>query len=577
MADSDKPKSNKPAVPGGDMPVERRMLLALALVGLVLLLSQWLYSPSAPSKTGATQTKPATREQASKPAAPPAEAAPAATPAPAATAGGIKGEREQFTTVETEVYKVVFSNRGAVVRSWILKNYRDSKGQPLELVNKKGAEKTHFPFQLVFESQKPVGDLNQTLWAANQDGLQVRFEYSDGRTIGRKTFLFQQNSYLVNLTSEVQDGGNGIPHMLAWRGGFGDRAVHAAASTMKTLHFDVSQNKLVEHDAKAAENGPALVSGTYEFAGIQDSYFAAVFLPHTAQTVKLQTWNDKAQLTPESGEEALVGVAVGGDPVNRYSIFVGPKDLDLLKRVDPKLTQVVDFGWFAFIAKPLFLFLNWLNDNYIHNFGWAIIIATIIINMLLLPLKLSGMKSMKKMSALQPEIQKINERYKNLGLTDPRKAQQNEEIMALYKKHGVNPLGGGCMPLLLQIPFFYAFYKVLSIAIEVRGAEWLWIKDLAQYDPLYILPIVMVVTQFVLQKMTPSTTTDPAQQRMMMLMPLMFGFLFFKASAGLVLYWFTGNVVSIVQQWLINRATPAPAAATATVNAPKPAKRNGRK
>jgi YidC/Oxa1 family membrane protein insertase len=407
--------------------------------------------------------------------------------------------------------------------------------------------------------------------------LQVTFEYADGRTFGRKTFTFQPNSYLTHLNSEVRENGNGIGHLLTWRGGFGDRAVHAAASTMRTLYFDVNDNKLVENDAKVAEQGPALVSGTYDFAGIQDTYFAAVFVPRERQTVKLQTWSDNAQVTPESGEEALAGVAVGGEAANRYSVFVGPKDLDLLTRVNPKLSQVVDFGWFAFIAKPLFLFLNWLNDNFIRNYGWSIIVATIIINMLLLPLKLSGMKSMKKMGALQPEIAKINEKYKNLSLTDPRKAQQNEEVMALYKKHGVNPLGGGCMPLLLQIPFFYAFYKVLSIAIEVRGAKWLWIGDLAQYDPLYLLPVIMVVTQFVLQKMTPTTTADPMQQRMMLLMPLMFGFLFFKASAGLVLYWLTGNLVSIAQQWFINKATPTPVAATATVNAPKqPGKRNGR-
>jgi YidC/Oxa1 family membrane protein insertase len=183
------------------------------------------------------------------------------------------------------------------------------------------------------------------------------------------------------------------------------------------------------------------------------------------------------------------------------------------------------------------------------------------------------MKGMKKMSALQPEIQAINEKYKHLSIRDPKKAQQNQEIMELYKRHGVNPLGSGCMPLVLQIPFFFAFYKVLSVAIELRGADWLWIRDLSHYDPWYLLPVVMVVTQFVLQKMTPNTSADPAQQKMMLFMPLVFGFLFFKASAGLVLYWLTGNLVSIAQQWFINRVGPAPAAATAVINSPKPAGR----
>ena len=169
-------------------------------------------------------------------------------------------------------------------------------------------------------------------------------------------------------------------------------------------------------------------------------------------------------------------------------MFVGPKDIDLLRHVNPKLEGAVDFGWFAIIARPIFLILHWLHDNYVPNYGWCIILLTLAINMLLLPLKLSGMKGMKKMSALQPEIQKINEKYEGLAITDPKKAQQNEEIMALYKKHGVNPLGAGCMPLVLQIPFFFAFYKVLSVAIDLRGADWLWIRDLSHFDPLYLLP-----------------------------------------------------------------------------------------
>jgi YidC/Oxa1 family membrane protein insertase len=237
---------------------------------------------------------------------------------------------------------------------------------------------------------------------------------------------------------------------------------------------------------------------------------------------------------------------------------------------------MVDFGWFSFLARPLFMALNWVNDHWTHNYGWAILLVTIIINMALLPLKITGMKGMKRMAALQPEIQAINKKYEGISIRDPRKAKQNEEVMALYKKHGVNPLGAGCMPLVLQIPFFFAFYKVLSVAIELRGANWLWIHDLANYDPLYLLPVIMVITQFVLQKMTPQTTADPAQQRMMMLMPLVFGFIFFKSPAGLVLYWLTGNIVSIGQQWFINRITPAPA--VAVVNAkPQPAKRNVRK
>lgn len=554
------------------------MLLAFGLVGLVLVLSQYVFAPSAPSKSGPSQTAPATQEQAT----PPKPAAEAAKPQVSASAGAkddaeVAAQKAETFTIETKVYRIVFSNHGAVARSWVLKDYKDTSGAPLELVNAAAAPKTHYPLSLLFETQKPSIDLNQALYAATPaaDGLGITFEYSNGKTSARKSLRFGQDSYLVDIVTEIQENGNGVPHLLAWRGGFGDRSAYAAGANTKTLYFDLSANSLVENESKVAKDGPALTSGTYSFAGIEDTYFLGVFLPHDRRTIKVQTLSDTVALKPDIAEEAVAGVGVGGDTRNEFQAFVGPKDLDLLRRVNPKLEGAVDFGWFSFLARPIFLALNWLHDKYLHNYGWSIIVLTVLINMLLLPLKISGMRGMKKMSALQPEIQVINEKYKNISMRDPRKAEQNQEIMALYKRHGVNPLGAGCMPLLLQIPFFFAFYKVLSVVIELRGADWLWIKDLSQFDPWYLLPIVMVVTQFFLQKMTPNTSADPAQQKMMMFMPLLFGFLFFKASAGLVLYWLTGNVVSIVQQVFVNRMTPAPATAPASaVVTAKPVKKN---
>jgi YidC/Oxa1 family membrane protein insertase len=573
MADPQKPKSPPP---GGEISVERRMLLAFVLVGVVLLLSQWLFSPKAPSRTGAKQTEPATVEQVKPPAAPPpapVQSKTAAEPAAAVTAGS-----EQVTTVDTKVFRIVFSNRGGVVRSWLLKNYKDSDGKPLELVNAKGSEKTSYPLSLLFDNQKPSVDLNQSLYAMNvtDGGLGISFDFSNGRTVAHKSLRFAPDSYLFDLVSEVKENGAGIPHLLSWRSGFGDRTAYAAPAAMKTLYFDTAANKLVENEVKAAKNGPVANSGTYSFAGIEDMYFLGVFLPRDRHSVTAQTLSDSVQLTPEGGEVPVIGVGVGGEGRNEFSVFVGPKDLDLLRRVNPKLAGAVDFGWFSILARPIFLTLNWLHNNWIHSYGWSIILLTLIINMALLPLKLSGMRGMKKMSALQPQIQEINAKYKNLSLTDPKKAEQNQEVMALYKAHGVNPLGAGCLPMLLQIPFFFAFYKVLSVAIELRGADWLWIKDLSHFDPYYMLPIIMVVTQFVLQRMTPNTTADPAQQKMMMFMPLMFGFLFFKASAGLVLYWLTSNLVSIAQQAFINKITPAPAT-VAAAPAKQPAKSKIRK
>lgn len=561
MPEPDNSKSNTPKKPVGtqEIGVEKRLLLAFALMGAVLFITQYFYPQSSPETTLKT-AKQATAQQAQTPAPPEPSAPSAPVQAPA---GQIAGTKSELYTIETDVYKIVLSNHGAVVRSWELKQYRDGTGKPLQLVNTIGAPKTHYPFALMFENQAPSADLNQSIYVGKltSDGLGIDFEYSSGRSTARKSFRFLKDSYLSQVTSEVTENGTGLPHLLAWRGGFGDTTIAGAAAVRKTLHFNSSDNKLVENDVSAAKKGTITDSGTFSFAGIEDAYFAAVFLPKDNRSLRIQTISDTVAIVPNGSEEPHVGAAVGGDAQNRFSLFVGPKDIDLLRRIDPKLEQVVDFGWFSFIAKPLFLAMHALNDKYIHNYGWAIVILTIVINTLLLPLKISGMKSMRRMSALQPQIQAINEKYKNVGMRDPRKAEQNQEVMDLYKKHGINPLGAGCMPLLLQIPFFFAFYKVLSVSIEMRGANWLWVSDLSQPETLAIriLPLAMIGTQFFLQKMTPPTPgADPAQQKMMMFMPLVMGFMFYGVSSGLVLYWLTGNVVGIVQQWFINKSMPLP-------------------
>jgi YidC/Oxa1 family membrane protein insertase len=525
-------------------------------MGVVLFVTQYFY-PQSPQNT----IKPV-KQAAPQQAQAPAPSQPAAPPS-APDAGQIAATSSDLYTIQTDVYKVVFSNHGAVVRSWELMKYRDGTGKPLELVNTFAATKTHYPFSLIFESQSPSADLNQALYVAHltSDGLGIDFEYSNGHSTARKSFRFLKNSYLSQVSSEVTENGTPVPHLLAWRGGFGDKSVAGRSASQKTLFFNTSENKLVEKDAGAAKKGPVTDSGPFSFAGIEDTYFAAVFLPKDNRALRIETLSDTVASDPSGKEELHVGAAVGGEGRNQFSLFTGPKDVDLLRRVDPKLEQAVDFGWFSFIAKPLFLAMHSLNDKYIHNYGWSIILLTIAINTLLLPLKISGMKSMRKMSGLQPQIQAINEKYKNIGIRDPRKAEQNQEVMDLYKRHGVNPLGAGCMPLLLQIPFFFAFYKVLSVSIEMRGANWLWVSDLSQPETLAIriLPLTMIATQFFLQKMTPPTPgADPAQQKMMMFMPLVMGFMFYGVSSGLVLYWLTGNVVGIVQQWFINRTMPIP-------------------
>jgi YidC/Oxa1 family membrane protein insertase len=255
---------------------------------------------------------------------------------------------------------------------------------------------------------------------------------------------------------------------------------------------------------------------------------------------------------------------------DRLRFFVGPKQFDRLQAVDEALGQgavfvrAINFGWFGFLAKPLLDALTWVH-GYIGNWGWSIIVLTILINLAIFPLRHKSVVSMRKMQVLQPQLKAIQDRYAGLKVTDPERQKMNSEIMSLYREKGVNP-ASGCVPMLLTLPVLFAFYSLLSQAIELRGARFgLWITDLSERDPYYITPVLMALTMFWQQKITPSTA-DPAQQRIMMIMPLMFGVMFLAAPSGLVLYWFVGNLFAIGQQyftnWWIGRPQPVAARAT---------------
>lgn len=549
--------------------METRLLLAFVLVMLLLLVTPY-FMPS-PGPRGTQNVTPKKAAEMTK--TPPAPPAPAPEPAKAASSEGgasktatlpvTRADQEQTFTIDTRLFHIVFSNRGGVVRSWILKQYKDLNGQPLEIVNTVALSKVPAPFSYDFNERKPDIDLNAALFQAKQtdDKLGLDFDFSDGAFSAHKSFRFLNDSYLVRIASEVTRVNEPLAHVLAWRGGFGDPTVRNAPTVERAVYYDASQGRLLTKVAKDAKSGPISVFGPFSFAGIEDPYFTAVFLPSGTGNIELKTYDDSVPtpVDPNKPEE-LVGVGVGGAGLNQFSVFVGPKDTDILRKVDPKLENLIDWGrWFGFIAKPLFLVLNWVDDHITRNYGWAIILVTIGINIVLFPLRYSSMRSAKKMQSLQPQIQAINAKYKNLSLRDPRQAEKNAEMMELYKKNGVNPLGG-CVPMVIQLPFFIAFYTVLTVAIELRGAPWLWVNDLSRPEtlPIRILPILLIVTQFLTQKMTPASPgVDPAQQKMMMIMPLALGFMFYYASAGLVLYWLTGNLVGIAQQLIMNRITPA--------------------
>ncbi len=544
--------SGKPATK--ELSMEARLGIAFALMTAVLFLTPYFVKtpPAQQTNKQAAQPKPV---EASKPAAESAPA-PAAAPGPVPAGQISAAAQDDHIVIDTDVYSVRFSNKGAVVRSWVLKKYKDQQNHPVELVNSKGGEALGFPFSMIPKGNFADPGPNRVLYKAtkSEDGLGVTFEYADTALYARKTFQFEKNRYRLQVTSEAREQGRPAPHSLGWRGGFGDFSVLNTLSTQKTLYYANASNKLISNDVSAAKNGTLIEQGSYRFAGISDTYFTAVALPSQGQNLDVSTWSDKLIFAAENKEMAHIGVSVGGDGANRLAFFVGPKDPEILKAEDPRLEQVIDYGWFELLAKPLFAALHYVEKHYTHNWGWAIVLVTVIINVLLLPLKISNIKSMKKMAELQPQIKAIQKRYEHLSMRDPKRQEQQAETMDLYKKHGVNPLGG-CLPMLLQLPFFFAFYNVLSVAIELRGAPWLWVGDLSQPETLAvrILPLATVATQFLMQKMTPTTTMDPQQQRIMMMMPLMFVFVFYGVASGLVLYWLTSNVVGIVQQWGFNK------------------------
>jgi YidC/Oxa1 family membrane protein insertase len=483
----------------------------------------------------------------------------------APSAGTKQASSEAETVVENDLYKIRFTNRGGQAKSWVLKKYDDDQGQPLELVSKAAAEKYGYPLSLWAYDEGLRTKLNAALYVTPANGTisapaEIAFEYSDADVSVRKTFRFD-HTYVVKVETSVFYKGSVVSAFPMWPAGFGDETT-AAAYAASNIEYQNDSN--VERIALKKVIGGNTVNGPFQWAGVADQYFAAVFLPEDPRSAALVTLHnllDNSQ-DPKHPFEVL-GAAVGqlgGLTVER--LYVGPKALNVLETVpvaglsggaEPDLRKLVDFGWLGVIARPLFLWLKWTYNHIVPNWGWAIVIQTLIISVALLPLRIVQMKSMLKMQRVAPQIKSIQEKYKKYGMRDPRKQAMNEEVAALYKKEGVNP-AGGCLPLLVQMPFLIAYYRMLGVAIDLRHAHWLWIHDLSSRDPLFLLPGLMVVSMIVMQRMTPQAGMDPMQQKMMnWTMPLMMGFIFFNLAAGLNLYYAESNLIMIAQQAVMNR------------------------
>ncbi len=559
---------------------ERRLLLVFALTFLAIILFQPLlkkYGPQPPEpKPEASQPQNPQTQQTQ--AQPPAAAGTAATatrssiPKGAAAAQASKqASSESETVIENDLYRIVFTNRGGQVKSWVLKKYKDRPdGNPLELVNNVAAEKYGYPLSLWLYDESLRSTVNSALYVASSTSsrapAEVTFEYSDGDVTVHKTYKFD-HSYVVETQTSVKLKGAVVTAFPMWPAGFGDQTNGPAyAAGQIAYQYDSKVERLA---VKKIGSG-ATLPGPLHWAGIEDQYFAAVFIPQDSQSAALVTLRNTIEIPHDASDRnnkqldkvEVLGAGVGslkGPTANR--LYVGPKALEDLEKVqvpgltgaEPDLRAIVDFGWLGVIARPLFLWLKWTHEHVVRNWGWAIVIQTLIINLALLPLRLSQMKSMLKMQRVAPQIKAIQEKYKKYSLRDPRKAEMNQEVSALYKKEGVNP-AGGCLPLVIQMPFLFAYYRMLGVAIDLRHAGWGWVHDLSAPDPHYILPIAIVVTMFFMQRLTPQAGMDPTQQKMMnIMMPVMLGYISLNLASGLCLYWSMGNLIGLVQQAVMNR------------------------
>jgi YidC/Oxa1 family membrane protein insertase len=571
--------------------MEKRIFLAIFLSFLILTIYQAYFTPTPPTTpptADATAAPAATSPaESATPApvsgAPKTTAPPTASPAPAApvapmpaTVVGDTAARD--IDVDTTFVHAVFSTEGATLKSWRLKRYFED-GAPLDLVPADlpptadvtvGSEHRTIPlvrpFTLSTTDAALTSELDHALYQPSVPALSLgdkagtlTFEYRDASGLNvRKTFHFQPDGkpYELSVDVTVDRNGTSQPVTVDWGPalGLGYKPDGSRAVPIRALLF---RNGKVERVSASKLDSTPDYQGQFRYAGVEEQYFLSTVLPGDRpidvayQPVTLPVPNDTQKRT-----RSLIAYRVQLPGSGSLSFFFGPKDLDVLRAVDPELVRAIDFGFFSWLVVPLLQALKWIN-GYLGNYGWSIVVLTALINLAIFPLRHRSMVSMRKMQAVQPEVKAIQDRYAKYKITDPERQKMNQEMMALYKQKGVNP-ASGCLPMLLTFPILFAFYALLGSAIELRGAPFFgWIQDLSLRDPLYITPVLMGVTMLIQQRMMP-TTADPMQQKIFLIMPVFFTVTFLWVPAGLVVYWLMSNIMAIGQQYVTNRMIGVP-------------------
>jgi len=460
---------------------------------------------------------------------------------------------QKDVSVETDLYSAVFSSRGASIKSMTLKNYREENVPTSKKVT---LETDADPNIFSFSTRATGFNLpDSTLFTPDADVLkiekngskQLTFNYISGQgyTV-RKIYTFSSGTYGIKLETQVFN--NSAAPLV---GTIQQVLTYPAAPKVKNNRFDTagsyifSDNSLQSNKIKDISAASKRYDKTIEWAGFADKYFLTAIISEKNSIATVELKKNSAGYFESIVSSPQFTVNPGQSIAISNRLFVGPKDIDILKAQGNSLVQSLDLGWFTVIAKPLLYSLKFFY-RYVGNYGIAIIIITVILKAFFFPLTHKSYKSMKGMQKIQPEMTKLREKYKD------DKDSMNKAVMELYREHKVNPMGG-CLPMVVQIPVFFALYKSLMFSIELRHAPFFfWVTDLADKDPYYVTPVIMGITMFVQQKMTPSNM-DPMQQKMMLALPVVFTFMFLSFPSGLVLYWLVNNVLTIGQQMYINK------------------------
>jgi YidC/Oxa1 family membrane protein insertase len=563
--------------------MDKRTLLAVVLSIIVLLVYQnFFVKPPVKTAPVPTQQEATVASQAAKPAPAATAAAPAAATIQTATMGRIAAAppvtgTERDVIVETPLYRAVFTTRGAALKSFQLKQYKTAvansedlvdifmrligKGKPKPEGGPKLIELVHvsegmprplsvsFPDSTINIPGDGFYEADGSLLDMTTGGEYRRLTFAQsypGELKVEKTFTFHPDKYSFELEVRVHNLG-GAPlnqnGSLTWYQ-YVDPAApkdsygHDGPVSYVAKNIDRPEVSKMEADKTL---GPDISWG-----GFESKYFIASLIPQNPSLTSFRMTKDSSNLIAVGLKGPKIVIPPGQPGLFNYSVYLGPKDYSILKAQDLGLENAIDFGsWLKWLAIPLLVVLKFLY-GYVHNYGIAIIILTILIKMIFWPLGNKSYKSMKEMQKLQPKMAALREKYKD------DKTKLSQESMALYKAHKVNPLGG-CLPMVVQIPVFFGLYKALLYAIELRHSPlfW-WIQDLSAKDPYYITPIIMGATMLIQQKMTPSGA-DPMQAKIMLFMPIIFTFMFLNFPSGLVIYWLFNNIISIGQQMYINK------------------------